>query len=69
MGKVSGRGTLFYHKNITQPKSGSHFVGQKRNHADIALHRFLSIQTMHAGSYVFESEEQLVTLSISTRQF
>ena len=53
MGEVSGGGTLFCHKNIMRPKSGSHFVVQKRN----KITRFSPIS--QSSNQVFENEEVL----------
>ena len=44
---------LFHHKNIMQPKSGSHFIGQKRN----KINRFSPISQY--SNQVFENEEHL----------
>ena len=46
------------HKNITRPKPGSHFVGQKRN----KITRFSPIYQY--SNQVFENEEQLLNIEI-----
>ena len=52
-------------KNITRPKSGSHFVGQKRN----KINRFSPIY-QYSNHAVFENEEQLFNIDIEhIRQF
>ena len=49
-----------------RPKSGSHFVGQKRN----KINRFSPISQYSNQVYVFENKEQLLNIDIEhIRQF
>ena len=62
--KLLGVALYFVIKNITQSKSGSHFVGQKRN----KINRFSLISQY--SNQIFENEEQLLNIDIEhIRQF
>ena len=62
--KLAGVALYFVIKNITRPKSGSHFLGQKRN----KINRFSPISQY--SNQEFKNEEQLLSIDIEhIRQF